>query len=38
MMGVIGASLAVSIVAVTVLAVIGKMVSECAGCMKDWEG
>ncbi len=38
MLKVIGASLAVFIVAVTVLAAIWKMVSECAGCMKDWEG
>ncbi len=34
----IGASVAVFIAAVTVFAVIGKMVSECAGCMNDWEG
>lgn len=38
MLKVIFASLAVFIVVVTVLAVIGKMVSECAGCMKNWEG
>lgn len=38
MLKVIFASLAVFIVVVMVLAVIGQMVSECAGCMKDWEG
>jgi len=30
--------LAVFIAAAAIAAITGKMVSECAGCMKDWEG
>lgn len=30
--------LAVFIVVIAVTVVIGKMINECARCMKDWEG
>lgn len=33
-----GILLAILIVTVVIIVITGKMVSECARCMKDWEG
>lgn len=38
MLKVVGIFLAIFAVMVAVVTITGKMVSECARCMKDWEG
>lgn len=38
MLKVVGIFLTITAVMVAVVTITGKMVNECAGCMKDWEG